>query len=250
MKIASSVTALFLTSMVPPIHAGTVFLPNADAAIVGNDSSGSLAGSLPSGDVQDLWDKSQFGSVSGNIWITQLAFRLKPNTGGISSTVTSASISMSTTALTTATMSTTFVTNRGGDYAQVASVAGPFWSSPGCTGSGPCPFDIIFNFSTPFVYNPANGNLLIEQQWTGYNASGTGQFDVQNYALSPPVAELVAIPTAPTGTLEYSDNVTRLTFSTVPEPASLATAVCGLTALVVLRRRRRSPSRLDFRPKP
>ena len=239
MKIAVSFPVLLLILMMLPIHAGTVVLPNSDTSALGNVSSGSLAGSIPSLDAQHLWDKSQFGSL-GTILITQLAFRLKPNTGSISSTVTSASISMSTTTLTTATMTTTFASNRGADYTQVDSVTGSFWNSSGCTGASPCSFDIVFNFSTPFLYNPANGNLLIEEQFTGYSASGTGQFDVQNYGVSPPVAELVASPAAATGALDFSDNVTRLTFSTVPEPASYALALCGLAAFAVLRRRRRS----------
>ena len=82
-----SLAAVLLALTVSPIHAGIVDLPNADAGTVGNDSSGSLALSFPSLDVQDIWDKSQFASFGSAQWITQLAFRLKPDTRGIDATV-------------------------------------------------------------------------------------------------------------------------------------------------------------------
>ena len=176
--------------------------------------------------------------------ISQLAFRLKPGTGSINATATSFSLFMSTTTFTPATMTTTFATNRGTDYTMVVSGTGTLWSSPGCTGSAPCPFDIVFAFATPFLYNRSNGNLLIETQATGYNGVGTGQFDVQNYATNPLVGEVTAFPIAPTGAKEFSDNITQLTFTQVPEPSSDALAICGLGTLVMLRLRRKRPRRL------
>ena len=228
------------------MHAGTLVISNAQASTVGNDSSGNLAGAIASLDAQDIWDTSQFAPLAGGVYITQLAFRMKPGTGSINATVTSASISLSTTTFTPATMSTTFATNRGADFTQVASLTGTLWSNPGCAGPSPCAFDIVYPFSTPFFYNPANGDLLIELQFTGYNGSGTGSLDVENYGLDPTklVGEIAAVPAAPTtGNLHYSDSVTQLTFTAVPEPTSYLLALCGLGVLVVLQRLHSSTTR-------
>ena len=218
---------------------GTIVLPNAQTSSVGNDSSGSLALSFASGIAQDIWSSSQLASLGGSVLITQLAFRLKPGTGSINATATSFALYLSTTSLTPSTMTTTFASNRGADYTQVFSGAGTLWSSPGCTGPAVCPFDIVYNFGTPFLYNPAAGNLLIEEQFTGYNGVGTGQFDVQNYfsAAGSPIGELTAFPTAATGALEYSDNITRLTFTSTPEPSVGFMTLCGLGALAAFSRR-------------
>jgi hypothetical protein len=52
---------------------------------------------------------------------------------------------------------------------------------------------MLFNLSTPFLYNPAAGNLLIEMQVAGLTGTGTGEFDVHNYfsAVGAAVGEVV-----------------------------------------------------------
>lgn len=80
---------------------------------------------------------------------------------------------------------------------------------------------------------------MIEMQASTYNGVGAGQFDVQNYFVNPLVGELVAIPASATGSLEFSDNVTQLTFTSLPEPASSALALFGLGTLAVLHQRRK-----------
>jgi len=100
---------------------------------------------------------------------------------------------------------------------------------------------MVFTLSTPFLYNPSSGNLLLELHGTGYNGVGTGEFDVENYfsAAGSKVGELVNFTSgSPTGIQDFSDNVTRIGYTLVtPEPDSYALLLCGLGALVVLRRR-------------
>ncbi|HYW42157.1 MAG TPA: hypothetical protein VE959_04830 [Bryobacteraceae bacterium] len=236
MNFAKSVLAAIpLAMMVSPIHAGPtqfVVVPNNRASTLANDSSGSLAGSIGSFEFEDVFDRFQFPTAGGPLLITQIAFRLKPGTGGINATVTSAAIYMSTTSYAPYTnggntlLTTNFATNRGPDNTLVASLGpGTLWSSPGCTGSTTCPFDIVFRFSTPFLYDPSKGFLLTDMQFTGYQGVGTGQFDVEHYAVNPVVAEINAAGGSPTGALEFSDNVVQFGYTSVPA----GTCLVGLT---------------------
>jgi hypothetical protein len=97
------VASLFLA----PAFAGPLLLvlPNSQTSTLANDDSGSLAGSHPNLDTQDIWLSSQFASVGGCLSITQFAFRLKPGTGSIDATATSFSVDMSTTSFGPSTMS-------------------------------------------------------------------------------------------------------------------------------------------------
>jgi hypothetical protein len=244
MKSPKCVLAIFpLALMILPVHASLLVLPNAETSALGNDSSGSLALSFTSGEFQDIWDSGQFSSVPGDLLITSLAFRLKPGTGSINATVTSFDIHLSTTTRTTSNMSTTFATNRGADYTDVLSGGvGTVWSSPGCSAAlTTCPFDVVYTLTTPFFYDPTKGDLLLDFALVGYSGTGTGQFDVENF-LTPghAVSELTAIPAAATGSLEYSDNITQLGFTAVPEPASYGLILSGLGVFAAMRRRRSS----------
>jgi hypothetical protein len=172
-------SAVPLALMVSPIHAGPILLvvPSGQASAVANDNSGSLAGSIPNLEAQDVFGASQFSSFGGSLLITQLAFRLKPGTGSINAMAASFAIYLSTTTFApngNNLLTTTLATNRGPDYTQVVSGPGALWSSPGCAGPGPCPFDIVYTFGTPFLYNPSKGNLLAELQFSGYNGVGSG----------------------------------------------------------------------------
>lgn len=222
------------------LNAASIVLPNAQTGSLGNDDSGPLSGFFSGSAIsQNIWAANQFSSVGGSLLITQFAFRMKPGTGPINATATSFSFFMSTSPFSPSTMTTTFATNRGADFTQVVSGTGTLWSSPGCAGPGVCPFDIIYTLTTPFLYNPSAGSLLIEQVLTGYNGVGSGRFDVQNYpsAIGATVGQISAFLPSPTGVLEYSDNVTRLTFTTVPEPGSSVLTMFGVGAFVFLRRR-------------
>jgi hypothetical protein len=240
MKSAQCVLALLpLALMISPVRANLLVLPNAQTSALGDDNSGSIAGSIASLEAQDIWDSSQF--PAGDLLISSLAFRLKPGTGSINSTITSFDLHMSTTTATTSTMSTTFATNRGADYTLVGSGgAGTLWSSPGCSAASiTCPFDITFTLGTPFLYDPSKGNLLIDFEFFGYVGTGTGVFDVENFsAPGHAVSELISKTAGlATGSLEYSDSITQLGYTPVPEPASFALMLGGLGVLAAIRRR-------------
>ena len=87
-------------------------------------------------------------------------------------------------------MSTTFADNVGPDNTLVFS--GPFTAaSPGCPQNLPvCPFDININFTTPFLYNPMQGRLLLDLKVTGYFGVD-GEGDAVSF-LGPTVVALPA----------------------------------------------------------
>jgi hypothetical protein len=55
----------------------------------------------------------------------------------------------------------TFANNVGPDATTVYNAALSV-VSPGCNAPGPCQFDLAIPFSTPFVFNPSNGRLLVD----------------------------------------------------------------------------------------
>ena len=129
---------------------------------------------------QELIGPEQFGSGT-MISINQIAFRAFPGTGPLNLTIANLAVYLSTSPLFPNTdngrtlMSTTFANNVGSDNTLVYS--GPASAtSPGCAGPSPCPFDIVITFSTPFLYNPALGSLLVDLQSTGLTST-QGSFD-------------------------------------------------------------------------
>src|SRR5436305_6883949 len=140
-----------------------IVVPNANTATVGNDTD-----SIPgSGDVrsQVLLGSGQFASVGGPILIDQVSFRAAPGTGSVNFSIATMNLFLSTSPKFPNTsgplMSTTFADNVGADNTLVFS--GPLsFKSPGCTGPSVCPFDINLNFTTPFLYNPTLGRLLLD----------------------------------------------------------------------------------------
>ena len=121
-------------------------------------------------------------------------------------------------------------------------------SSPGCSGPGVvCPFDISNVLTTPFFYNPANGNLLLEVISSGFqDLIGGSALDGQMFAPAGSlVAEVAAFgsTTATAGSLEPRALVAQFTFTAVPEPASWIITGLGLSAFLWANQRRRFKSR-------
>jgi len=76
--------------------------------------------------------------------------------------------------------SLTYANNVGPDATTVynAALAG---SSPGCSGAGPCSFDIAVPFSTPFSFDPSKGRLLVDFVAAAPSAPPTGSLDAEQF---------------------------------------------------------------------
>jgi hypothetical protein len=157
------IASAFLGLFAAVAQAGTIVVPNDLAGVEGNYdncipfSSNCLHSSLRD---QQVYAASQFGS--GGL-ITQIAFRPDFNLGGaFSSTIDNIRIDLSTTSRAPNELSTTFASNVGTDDTIVFN--GPLTLSSSFTGPdvGPKAFDIVINLTTPFLYSPGLGNLLLD----------------------------------------------------------------------------------------
>lgn len=166
---------------------------------------------------QELIGPEQFGSGTA-LLITKIGYRAFPGSGPLSASATSLVVHLSTSPLFPNTdngrvqMSTTYANNIGTDNTLVYS--GPATlSSPGCAGPSPCPFDQVLTLTTPFLYNPTLGSLLVDVQYTGYTATA-GSLDGALFPLPPggAVAHVSGV-SGTTGTFSPVGHVLQITYT-------------------------------------
>ncbi|MEY2576726.1 MAG: hypothetical protein QOF80_2213 [Verrucomicrobiota bacterium] len=164
--ICAAVIVLFAN----PCGAADVVTPNALRTVQGD--TGNLFPILSSQPLryQQVYDKSQFaGFAAGGEYITQLAFRVHSPGIPFTASISNLQVNLSTTAKTPDGLSTTFSSNVGTDDTVVfPSASVQFATSVSGPVDGPQAFDLVITFATPFLYDPAKGNLLLDIR----NASG------------------------------------------------------------------------------
>jgi hypothetical protein len=230
------------------VSADSVIVPN---ALAGVDTAGvetglpfNIASFLPphtSLRFQQVYDASEF---SGPIIITGLAFRPDSSFGGsFISTLPSIQINLSTTAQEPDSLSLIFSDYVGSDDTVVFN--GPLSLSSDYLGSSPKDFDIEIPLTTPFTYNPALGNLLLDVR--NFGGGATTFFDAAPDAVGDSVSRIASFGSLDgvndaTATLRDSIGlVTRFDFRAVPEPSTwllLGTGVFGLLAAGWYRKKR------------
>lgn len=218
--------------------ANTLVVPYGMANITGNTTLG-LTGTA-NFEYQEDFGRGPFFPVGGSLLITQIAFRSAPGSGAVNTTVGSFSIFLSTSpyypnAIGTHTLITSnYAVNEGVDNTLVLSGGpGPFFSSPGCAGPGPCPFDMAFNLTTPFVYNPEHGTLLLDAQFTGW--SGSGNLDAEGFV--PPGGVVAQVNS--NDQIDLVGPIVQFGFTPVPEPSSVSLLITGLAAAAGAMRRKK-----------
>jgi hypothetical protein len=169
-----------ILSSAAPIQAQvpvSVIVPSAQATALGNSSNQFPFNPRSVGTTtiryQQVYGASEF--APGIYLITQIAFRAEPPGTGdpvfppFTGTTGTLQVDLSTTSAAPDALSTTFADNLGAD---TITVFGGHWALS-TANSGQ--FDLILNLTTPFEYNPANGNLLMDVR-----NSGGGTIDVLN----------------------------------------------------------------------
>lgn len=229
--------------------AGTITVPNAQTDASGNLQNGGPPVPVP-GITQMLFDSSQF---TGPILITALSFRPKAGTGPVDIDYGDVSVYLSTSPKSPAAtspnpMSLTFDDNKGPDFTLVFSGIGVRLTDPGCSGPAVCAFTLTNVLSTPFLYDPSKGSLLLQVVSSGFrDVLGTSAVDAMSFDPSSAlIAEVAAFGTtdAPTGFFyEPRGLITQFAFADVPEPASALMAMLGLSAVLWGARKRRFTNR-------
>ncbi len=111
---------------------------------------------------QQVYSAEDFAAAGHTFRITKIAFRLDGSDAPYaeSATIPDISIYLSTTSKAVDGLSSTFADNLGADNTLVYS--GSLSFSVPYDASVPRPFDVVVTLQTPFVYTPADGNLLME----------------------------------------------------------------------------------------
>jgi hypothetical protein len=164
------------------------------------------------GEYQQVYSHTALGSSP--FTITSLGFETEPSSAG-NSTSEDVQVSLSTTSATPTTLSADYAANRGPDNQVVFSGVLSF------TALGNGSFDFVINLTSPFTYNPANGNLLLDvdvitpssspigfvaggttDAGRVFNLAGNGQPTVEsNFGLLTQINTTTAVPEPATLTL-------------------------------------------------
>jgi hypothetical protein len=173
-----------LAGMSSPADAGSAV--SASFIVVPSSYSNSVSGtfgatypfSTTSMRYQQVFASAQFSRTYG---ITEIAFR--PHTLASSpyfpTPVSSVQIVLSTTTNKPSQLSTNFASNLGADQTVVYNSSPSLSTSYTTIGSGPFAFDIRIRLATPFTYNPANGNLLMDVTITNACPTNPPAFDAE-----------------------------------------------------------------------
>ncbi len=203
--------------------ASTVVVPGIDTNMDGSSNNGfpfnNTAFGRTSQRFQQIYAASEF---AGLIEITGIDFRpdggLNPSGHAFSSTIDSIQINMSTSNKSVDGLSDTFADNVGADDT-VVYAKGSLSLSSADTGpaGGAKDFDIHIQFTTPFLYDPLKGNLLLDIR--DFSPTTTTQFD-DSEILGDSISRVFADDVTNTsGTADSVGLVTRFDFNeaTVPE---------------------------------
>ena len=211
--------ALMGAWVAPELRAQVIVVPNTLATSDGNSSGTAPAGPAPVRWLQ-IHDASQFGALSGPSLLTQFAYRPDKILDQSGPRPWTLRVYASTTRRSVAGLSTTFAENLGTNNTLVfdgtVTVTTRNLPGPGNTRQ----FDYVVPFTTPFLYDPAAGNLVLSLQIEENGSAVTfkpATFDTE-LSPNPAIGRVLAIgsSTATTGTIWADTQVTQFTFEPLP----------------------------------
>jgi hypothetical protein len=239
LQLSSISLGLFLT-VAPHLYAAiSVVAPNEFATLESPGSPNAIF-TAQGEHTQIVYSSNQFSMITTPQFVTGIAFRQDGlDNFPFSITLNELAVSLSTTNRQPDNLSLTYAENIGTNATVVMPRgAYTFTSNPTGPPGGPMAFDIVFQFSTPFLYDPSLGNLLLDiQHFQSQSSTGTFFMDtirVTNDSMSRingPVGSSVA------GGADTVAPVTKFTFSTVPEPSSIMLVMATFGSLLLVRTR-------------
>ena len=185
--------------------------------------------------------QSFYGSnlFSGPVRITGFSIRMMEGSAIDGNTgVQNFQVYVSTTGKTATTLDTVDPsTNHGADKALVRDSPLTIFALGNLNGDGVTDWSTPINFDTPFVYDPADGNLLMEFGGTMPNGTFTTRF-VDGWEVDG--AGLARVSPLSRGGFISDQLGTVVRFDTEPVPEPSSAAFLGLVAALGLLRRKRS----------
>ncbi|MBA3961301.1 MAG: hypothetical protein H0X40_05290 [Chthoniobacterales bacterium] len=224
---SATIAVALLGSLATAANATSIVAPNANATVEG-DVRASTAPLNDSSRFQQIVGSSQFGSSP--IMITQIAFRPDSTQAApFSINFSNLRLDLSTTSVAVGSLNSTFASNIGANNTTVFD-QGITLSSANLPGPGNTKqFDIIITFTTPFLYDPSAGNLLLDL--TTLNPDSTGFIDGQTDSTGTITAVVFADndPNATMGLVQPAGVVVQFTTTGQNAPLTITGAVSRKT---------------------
>ena len=208
-------------------NSGALVVPAGLANVEGSGSSANLTYDVRE---QDVYGASYFPTQT--IVITGIRFRPTVHGGGqaFTNTISNIQFSLSSTTNSADHLSSTFANNIGTNVTTVFSGSLPLSSEYAGPAAGPKAFDMVVNFTTPFVYNTSSGNLLLDIQ--DFSGETTSYTDGQNSPsdLGSRISAVGASSTS--GTPDSSCAVLEIAYTVANQPPMIMTQPTNQTVLV------------------
>lgn len=190
---------------------------------------------------QQVYAADDFVSTlaAGGVWLQRLLFRTDGNGFAFSGTASNLDVRLSTIGNGLDSLSPVFANNPGANETVVLGPANQIVSGvfvPRVNAAQE--WSVIINFATPFLYRPADGNLLLDIRMTGGVGLGA-QLDAWNRA-GDSVSSVSGFYGDTSGALSTIGLATRFEGTLVPESSAYALFTLGAAAILLLRKKRES----------
>lgn len=236
-KHRSLVLAAILFSSPVPADAIEIVVPNDLATAPGSTNNQFPLSAITIGltmRYQQVYDASPFGAVLSPHRIMGIAFRADEYHGQpFTATIPDIEVRLSTTVHKPGALSDTFDENIGPDETVVHR--GPLMLSHSVVGeSGQLtPFDLLIPCQVPFVYDPNQGNLLLEIR--NFDMRETVPFDATDLSTTATSRLFAVNANASIASMTGRNEglVTQFILMPVPEPASLPLGITAIAAFLI-----------------
>ena len=197
-------------------RAATLVVPTASQNVDGQAAAGDLRHTVH---IQTVYGAANF--PAGQIMIQELRYRPSALAGPFTSSVPSLQINLSTSPANPNALSTTFANNRGANdtlvFQGAITLSSQFLGPPG----GPMAFDISIPLTTPFLYDRAAGNLVVEVR--NFQTNAINGIDASGSTTDGSGRMFAVSPTATTGAADMGANVLQLIYNLPSTPPTITT---------------------------